>query len=394
MIAPTDPTVTPTAGDTMPPAPPEPFKLAPVGSGFDVAKSMRWVRQTYGLGTARQLREMATLTLSSCRLSPDEYIRYALFRPSLPMAEKKTFLSVLSAARINRRLSLPGRRFASLMAHKALAGLYLRGAGLPTTPMLALFAPGAPVPGIRHLDDAGALARYLAEEAPLPCFGKPIDGSLAIGGVAFVGRDAGRLLLSDGNSMTAEDFAAAVIRNFPRGYLFQPLLRMHPALQPVCGQAAGSLRITTLMTPRGPEPLYACFKLPGKAAMTDGPSEEKPNGMAAVDLRSGQFLRAQFNTRTNLETMTEALVAPVPLAGIAIPDMARAVELACEAQRLYPTHGTLGIDVIVTEDGPLIGEVNSNPMPVLYQRSADRGILNPEFHARFAETEALMKSRA
>lgn len=374
----------------MPPSPPEPFKLAPVGSGFDVAKSMRWVRKTYGLGTARQLREMAMLTLSSSRLSPDEYIRYALFRPALPMAEKKTFLSVLSAARLNRRLSAPGRRMAALMAHKVLAGLYLKGAGLPTTPILALFATGAPVPGVRHLDDAAALARYLAEEAPLPCFGKPLDGSFAIGGAGFVGREDGRLILSDGNRMTPEEFAAAVIRNFPRGYLFQPLLRMHPALQPVCGPAAGSLRIATLMSPRGPEPLYACFKLPGKSAMTDGPSDEKPNATASVDLATGRFIRVQHNSRTNLEAISEALVDPVPLAGMGIPDMARAVELACAAHRLYPGHGTLGIDVIVTGDGPLIGEVNSNPMPTLYQRSADRGILNPEFRARFAETEALM----
>ena len=377
----------------MPPSQPEPFKLAPVGTGFDVPQSMRWITRTYGLSMTRQLREMAVLSVSSSRLSPDEYIRYALFRPDMPMAEKKSFLSVLSAARMNRRLSSPRLRFPALMAHKALAGLYLKGAGIPTTPVLALFAPGAPVPGIRHLDDAAALARYLADEAPVPCFGKPVDGSYAIGGAAFVGREAGRLLLSDGNAMTPEDFAAAVVRNFPRGYLFQPLLRMHPDLQPICGPAAGSLRVATLMSPRGPEPLYACFKLPGHGAMTDGPSNEKPNAMAAVDLASGRFLRTQFNSHTNLQDITEAPVAPVPLAEMAIPDIARALDLACQAHLLYPAQGTLGVDVIVTEDGPLIGEVNSNPMPTLYQRSADRGILNPEFRARFDETAALMQAR-
>lgn len=392
MIAPTAP-VTPQAGDAMPPLPPEPFKLAPVGTGFDVAQSMRWVTKTYGLSVARQLRDMAVLALSSCRLSPDEYIRYALFRPSLSMADKKSFVSGLSGSRLNRRLTVPGWGVPALTSHKVLTAFLLQGAGIPTTPNLALYCPDAPLPGLRHLQDAAELTRYLAEEAPLPCFGKPLDGTFAIGGAAFVGRKAGRLVLSDGNELPPEEFTAAVLRNFPRGYLFQPLLRMHPALQVLCGPAVGSLRITTLMSPRGPEALYAVFKIPGKGAMIDGPSNEKPNGMASVDLATGAFIRAQFNSATNLEVMTEALMAPVPLAEAAIPEMPKAVALACETHRLFPTHGILGIDVLITEDGPLIGEVNTNPVHTLYQRAADKGLLHPAFKARFDETEALMRRR-
>jgi len=53
----------------------------------------------------------------------------------------------------------------------------------------------------------------------------------------------------------------------------------------------------------------------------------------------------------------------------------------------------LGIDVLITEDGPLIGEVNTNPVHTLYQRAADKGLLHPAFKARFDETEALMRRR-
>ena len=371
----------------------EPFKLAPVGGTFNVAATMPWITKTYGIGKLRQLREMAVLALSSSKISPDEYVRYALFRPDMPMAEKRSFLSPTAGALLNRRLIAPGRGLQMLTSDKVLTGLLLRGAGIATTPMLALYAPGAPRPGLRHLADAAELARYLAEEAPLPCFGKPLDGTFAIGGAAIVAREGGNLVLSDGQSLPATEFAAAVARHFPRGYLFQPLLRMHPALVPLCGAAAGSLRIVTLLGPQGPAPLYATFKLPGKGGMTDGPAIDKPNGMAEIDLKTGRFERAQFNNVTNLETLTEALATPVPLATAVIPQMAEAVALACETHRLLPSHGILGLDVIVTEDGPLIGEVNSSPVHVLYQRPADRGVLNPEFAARFAETEALIKAR-
>lgn len=378
-----------------PPAPQnEPFKMAPVGAKFDVARIMPWIRRHYGLSTARQLREMAVLALSSSKLTPEEYVRHALFRPSLSMAEKRSFLSGIAGRRLNSGLIARGQGMQTVTSNKALAGLLLAGAGIPTTPQLALYAPGGRMPGIRHLADAGALARYLAEEAPLPCFGKPLDGTYAIGGAAIFGREAGRLILSDGLALTADAFAAAVARNFPRGYLVQPMLRMHPALQPICGAAVGSLRVVTLLGPQGPAGLYACFKIPAKDGMTDGPSVSKPNGMAQIDLVSGRFVRAQFNNVTNLAAMTEALVAPVPLADARVPDMAAAVDLACEAHRLFPGHGILGVDVIVTPDGPLIGEVNANPIHTLYQRPADRGILNPEFRARFDETRALIRAMA
>lgn len=372
---------------------PQPFKLVQVGAKFPPKTTMAWVARTYGVSLGRQFREMARLALPPHLMSADDYLRHGLFRPGLDWAQKAAFVSGYSGANLNYRLSPRKTWMQVVIGYKHRTLWMLRGAGLPVPEVLAAYSPDGPLPGARALADAADIAAWLRSPGTLPCFGKPFAGTFSIGGAKIEALEDGLLRMGDGKRFSPEDFAAAVVQHFRGGYLFQPVLPMHPVLVPYCDVSIASLRVVTLWETGGPKPLYAAIKLPGPGNMTDGPMPGQANTMVALDLQTGRYLRAQYNAHMNDRPTEVSPARGLPLAGLALPDFPAALELACTAHRMFPPHGILGIDVVLTPDGPLINEINPNPTHSLFQRSFDRGLLNPEFRPRFDEAARLVRER-
>lgn len=372
---------------------PQPFKITQVGAKFPPQQTMAWVARTYGVSRSRQFREMARLALPPHLLSADDYLRHALFRPALDWAQKTAFVSGYSGSKLNYRLSPRKTWMQVVLGYKHRTLWMLKGAGLPVPEVLATYSPDGPLPGARALADAAAIAAWLGEPGNLPCFGKPFGGTFSIGGAKIEALEDGLLRLGNGMRLTPGAFAAAVVQHFPGGYMFQPVLRMHPVLQPYCDVSISSLRVVTLWEAGGPRALYTVVKLPGPGNMTDGPMPGQANTTMAVDMQSGQYLRAQYNAHMSDRTTDVAPANGLSLAGLTLPDFPAAVELACTAHRMFAPHGILGTDVILTPEGPVINETNPNPTHSLYQRSFDRGLLNPDFRPRFEEAARLVRER-
>jgi hypothetical protein len=234
------------------------------------------------------------------------------------------------------------------------------------------------------LRGAGQIEAFLAAEGRLPIFGKPIDASRSVGAASFISLDGTTLTLGDGTKTSVSAIAAEIARDYPKGYLFQSLLRPHPQMERLCGPIVGTLRIVTLVGQNGPEPLYAVLKMPGPGAMVDGWASGR-NGMALVDLATGTLIRGQMATNPAGTDQDTNPITGMRLPGAALPDWDRAVEIAKDAHALLTDTGMVGVDVILSDQGPVINELNSNPLASLYQRSSGRGLLNPEFKARFQE---------
>jgi hypothetical protein len=92
--------------------------------------------------------------------------------------------------------------------------------------------------------------------------------------------------------------------------------------------------------------------------------------------------------------VTHSMVTPeLPLVGYRLPDWTEVVRICCEAHRLFPGHALLGWDIALTGRGPVISELNANPLHMSYQRSFRRGFLHPEFVARLDAARALLQTR-
>jgi hypothetical protein len=355
---------------------------------FDVNNAMRWVRQTHGKSALRQFAEILPLLRRPNLLQPKDYYLNGLFRPEFDSAIRRTYVSHAGSHELNLRLSpVHALSYHGLTFNKILAGALLERLGVRTPPLRAWF-PGEPgLPGARPLRTVADLAEWLSDPGSLPCFGKPVFSSNSIGAAAFleISDDRRQIRLGDGREVAIDAVCAQIARDFPRGYIFQPLLRQRPEVEALNGPAVGALRVVTLRVSAGPEVLYTVLKMPPAGAMFDGAANRRTNAMALVDPGSGLILRAQDMGRMAPAALEAAPATGQDLAGVVLPDVAEAVALACELHRHFPTHGVLGFDVALTVDGPCVTEVNTRPYHTIFQRAADRGMLNPDFLPRIEE---------
>ena len=372
------------------------LKLTKANLGLRVPEAMLWLRRTEGTGLLRQLGRMALVAYSPSRLTPEEYFLYALFRPELGRDERRAFLSEKRGSRLNARLSpsdLPGTQH-GLIDDKILSGLLFQRMGLAVAPIRAVFSTAHLVPGMRMLTRAEEIAGYLAEPGALPCFGKPLRSSLGKGGGSLMELvDGGATIrLGSGQKVPRDRLIAEIVGNFSDGYLFQELERPAAALEPLTGPTIGTLRVTTLRLRAGPRVLYVVLKLPAAEAMIDSLFGTKPNAFALVDPDTGAILRAQDMLRMCSHATETAPVTGTRLPGAIVPGLPAALELALKVHRLLPAHGVLGVDIALTDDGPLLNEVNGNPYHSVYQRAAARGVLNPEFRPLIEEALAVTEA--
>ena len=368
------------------------FKTAKVAKPLNLGVAIAQVAARYHKGGFRQAVEVAGLAIGPGRIDPTYYYQAALFRPDLSPAQKRAHVVGLSNDRQNSTLSPFKTGLHGFFNDKLLTGHVLHAAGFPVLQPLAYYSARGGAPAVRSLTSAAAIVGFLKSDGALPCYGKPVDGSLAVGGASFlaISTDGASVQLGDGTEVALTEVAAQIEQYFPKGYLFQPLIRLHADVAAFCGAAVGSLRVVTLWGDGMPEVLYTVIKLPAKGAMMDASVGALNNGYALLDPDTGALIRAQASNQMNDTPLLVAPATGMALTGVVVPFVAQAAELCREAHRLFPTHGILGFDLAVVPDGLIINEINANPFHYVYQRSADRGLRSPDFAPRLDAVAAFM----
>jgi hypothetical protein len=356
---------------------------------MDFATLIRDAAKAAGTSEAAIVLQVLRRRLGTQRMPPADFFKLGLYRPELSTADRDAFVAETTIFRLNALLSPTGERsLAGLVDSKILSGLLLRGAGLPTSETVAVArATPAPLP-FPVLTGAAAVEAFLRDDTTLPIFGKPDDSLQGIGAASFVGLEGDTVVLGDGSRANVAALATEIARDYPQGYLFQKILRPHPNLLRLIGPVVGSLRVATLRQKSGPEVLFAMLKMPGPGAMVDG-GVSGANGAAMIDPASGRILRAQHLSRPAGQDLLENHVTGASLVGETLPDFAQAIRLALDAHRLFPAQGVLGTDIIPSDRGPVINEINSGFGTTLYQAASARGLMDEGVKARYREALAL-----
>jgi hypothetical protein len=264
-------------------------------------------------------------------------------------------------------------------------------AGLPQPQIIAVASETRPTSDLRWLDGLEATRKFLKEPETHPCFGKPVHGSTGLGAASFLESDnSGSILLGSGVRVSVEDITQQVWDEHARGYVFQELVRPHPELASLIGPVIGTLRVVTIDAGDGPEALYSTLKAPGAGAMVD--SLAGPIGCyAAVELATGKVLRLQDRRQMGGTDLERFPLTDAKVDGSRLPDFSEAVKLAVSAHRAIGNRGILGVDVLLSDKGPLINEVNSSPFHSSYQIAFARGILNADFLPKLRAVRARFK---
>jgi hypothetical protein len=241
--------------------------------------------------------------------------------------------------------------------------------------------PGLPDSGrFRALNTAEGIEAYLrGPDCPAQLYVKPADGSSGKGQYALkrVGDD---WTMEDDRARPPAEVAAALLAAAPAsGLIVQPHLRNHAAMVPIGGALGlATARILVANTVDGPEILAAVQKIIGGDGHIDNFLEGvSGNLIAHVDLATGRLgsvfgrLPGQRFLMSSIDTHP---ITKHRLPGFELPLWAETMALAKRVSLAFVEQPLLGLDVGITDDGPLLVESNTTWDPALPQVATLQGI--------------------
>ncbi len=359
-------------------APPPPPEIPVAAATVEVAKK-------YGVSPLKQLREFTSLYLGPTKLASNEYYAAQVYRDDLDKEAKRQFVGEKSNLTLNKRLSPPEiARRSDFLRDKVLVAALLGQLGLSATHTQAVFSQNRGFGNIPTLRDAEQISEFLKTKAAYPIFGKPVSGSKSVGSALFKEFDPETSLITLGNGRTANLYKLSeeIVRDYPRGFVFQDAVQQDETVSDVIGNALGCLRVVTVMKESTPSVLYSVWKIPAPDAMSDN-FWQSGSMLGEVDVDTGRVCQVRRGTGLKTENLEVHPESGKAMVGFEIPRWSEVVDLAKAAHAISPENGVLGWDIGLAQDGPVVIECNSNPFHSLYQLATGKGVLNGEFKPVF-----------
>ncbi len=304
----------------------------------------RSVRSDYGIGVLRQLTGCAAFA-ATFRISPRSYFDYRLFLKG-PWQQRNEYLYYdelwALLARLNDEL---GPSDAANLSDKRRFHDRASRAGLPVIPILAEF-------------DRGTTLRKCASLDPAACdlFSKFANRWHGEGAQVWRHRADGSYCGDHGPSMTLNELYATLrALSFEHPLILQPRIGNHHELQALSGRGLSTVRVVTGRDVRGAiEVVIACFRMACGPLVADNFAS---GGLASpVGLDDGRLGPAVFRSRPGAfiaHPDTGAVIL-----GRNLPYWAEVKRLALAAHQEFRTLPSIGWDIAIAEDGPVIVEGN------------------------------------
>jgi hypothetical protein len=279
-------------------------------------------------------------------LVADDYYRYALYDP-----EKRRDAAFFIPSRVHKRFRR--RLFSTLdiaeaiVDDKRLFSERCRQHGIAVVPTLGEFEDGRMVKG-------GQVA--LPRE---DLFSKEACGIAGRGAMPWAYTGRGTWQSGDGPPMSEDevrDALSQLSRNAP--IILQPRLRNHPAIAPL---SLGALCTARIMTCRGydstPEVMGSLFRAPVENRSVDNYSQ---GGLASgIDPAGVLGPAVSKKLPDGMRRVDRHPVTGARIAGLQLPFWHEAKQMAMAAHTLYPQFPSIGWDVAITAEGPVMIEANA-----------------------------------
>lgn len=150
-------------------------------------------------------------------------------------------------------------------------------------------------------------------------------------------------------------------RSGDQGILLESVIKQHNVLARLNATSVNTLRIWARQTGREVAVKSCLLKIGGAGKLTDYSST---GGLAVpVDVKTGKLGVPLFRPPGEGESMTDGDISS-KLENLEIPHWPDALRLAKKCLKVFPDHNLAGMDIAITEQGPLIVEINVEPDPI------------------------------
>lgn len=318
----------------------------------------------------------------SSGLGPFYYLLFRLYRSSA--AEWNNYILSSEANRITRNIN--GNEKTVLVGNKALFHRHCEANKIRTAPVYGMIGDvnvnvGKPVMTPLELERA-------LPSPPSELFFKIVDGSHGEG--AFVVKRCEDSQWEKGGRIYDTSELLQFIQNNSANrsaYLVQPALKPHKELMPIMpNESLGTVRVVTYLNKGEAKAIFPVLRIPSRDNITDNFSSGlSGNLVAPINITTGELGFARISTSRKYPEIKD--ISKHPDTGSIIlkrkvPLWHETLQLVLDAQTKTHELPTLGWDVAITDDGPMIVEANAAYCVELLQVAYDRG-LRTEFKSLF-----------
>jgi len=344
-------------------------KMTPFG------ETMPRVMNEYGKSFSSQIKDLFSLSLRNNKLSPDEYYQMKLFDDETYSPEdKKKFVGLAKSRQIWTAIATVNPWY-GFMRDKYATEKLLNSFGVPITETMAVI--GGNYPGQSSKVSSVDKLRVFFKLAEFPVFGKPVNANRSLGSARFsaYNEKTDELTLSNDRKITVENLWDEIGSSFNGEYLLQKCLETNSSLKDITGGGLPTVRIITLDSGNGPQVYRCCMKLTGNGNVADN-FWRKGNLLASIDKETGALQPALTAMGIDGKLVTHHPDTDAMIEGTVIPFWEEAKTLSLSVAEFYKNALLIGFDMGITDDGPVIVEVNNDPHLIMLQAAFRKGMLD------------------
>jgi hypothetical protein len=287
-----------------------------------------------------------------------------------------------------------------LLENKWLAHLHYQHFGIRVPEVYGIYDPGAGLAlNGRPFSTPGDLRAWFEAVRPTNLVIKPVGGIQGKGVLILADiryESAGlRAITNTGETLSFDDLAAYV-EGLPgvhfgaqsqraqySGYLLQARVRQHEFLSAMAPTTTNTFRIVTLLTRDGEVSVHAAaLRLGRKGTMAD--NWDRGGISVAVDVETGMLGDGLLKLKYGGARLDTHPDTGARFHGLQVPLWPEILDMAVRAAKVTPRLRSVGWDVALTPDGPVL--IEGNPkwgLPMVQAHT--EGLLRPEVRRQLAE---------
>ncbi|MCJ9428381.1 sugar-transfer associated ATP-grasp domain-containing protein [Kordiimonas marina] len=334
---------------------------------------LQYAAKQSGRGLMSLIMEWRKLNRGRGKLPLSEYVGYRVYDPELSDEARGRFISNLLHWPITHICC--DMTWQAATEDKWLCYHTLKDSPVRVPETLAVFdRTGRAYPGTRKLSGAADFKDFLAANGDKPVFCKENRGIASFGAFSILGTDGDRVNISGEGWMDFDSFVGDFIGD--KAYLLQSVETNHGFFGQFTANLA-TVRLCILAREDGIHVPFAVLKLPTDDNVAD--SFWRSGNMAcALDPATGEILKARTRQPFGTDDHTVYPGKDVALIGQTLPHWQEVLTLAENCSAVFAPLRYQSMDIAITDDGPVLIEINTGGGFDLPQFATGQGFLTDD----------------
>ncbi|MDU8913622.1 sugar-transfer associated ATP-grasp domain-containing protein [Aestuariicoccus sp. MJ-SS9] len=309
----------------------------------------------------------------------EEYIKFGLYDPARHTQEERdefiTFMLQNACIQVCNDTS-----WFAVTEDKWISQCLLERDGLPIPKTRAVVdTSGRAYHGTEALHGPEALRDFLTGFDAFPLFGKHNRGLMSVGVFLIEGADEEFVYLREHGAVTYHKFFENFIGK--DAFLLQEVVQNHAFLREQTSTLA-TVRMVNMLTDEGLYVPAAVLKLPSDRNMADN-FWRPGNLLCNIDPETGEILTIVGTDGPDLKHHEAHPETGASLIGQRLPHWDELLRVNARVTQLHTPLRYQSTDMAITDDGPVVVEVNAGSSFTLPQYASGKGFMTPKVRGLF-----------